>query len=73
MKNSKTILKNIVSCLPVELQNDALEILTCRYLALNSAQETACILGLPVVQVVNTMQEVKKACKGKGPADFIKA
>ena len=72
MKHAKTVLKNIVALLPYDLQKDAIDILSCKYLAQNTAQETSVILGLPITQVSNTLQAVKDACKGKEPADFIK-
>ncbi len=71
MKNAKIILKNIVLLLPENLQQNAIDILSCRYLAQNTAQETAIILNIPIAQVIETLQAVKQACKGKKPIEFL--
>lgn len=73
MKNSKTILKNIIACLPESLQNNAMDILTCRYLSQHNAIETAAITGLSYNTVCKTLQAVKSVTKGKTPADFMMA
>ena len=71
MKKAKIILKNIVLLLPENLQQNAIDILSCRYLAQNTAQETAIILNIPVTHVIETLQAVKQACKGKKPIEFL--
>lgn len=73
MKNSKTVLKNIIACLPEQLQHNAMDILTCRFLSQHNAIETAEITGLSYDTVCKTLQAVKSATKGKTPADFMMA
>ena len=73
MKNTKIILKNIVACLPEPLQHNAMDILTCRYLSMHNAKETAAITGLSYDTVCKTLQAVKSVTRGKSPADFMMA
>ena len=73
MKNSKTVLKNIIACLPEPLQHNAMDILTCRYLSMHNAIETAAITGLSYDTVCKTLQAVKSVTRGKSPADFMMA
>lgn len=73
MKNSKTILKNIIACLPEQLQHNAMDILTCRFLSQHNAMETAAIIGLSYDTVCKTLQAVKSVTRGKSPADFMMA
>ena len=70
MKNAKQIINNIIVTLPEGMRNNAYNILACRYLAQNTAAETAIILGLNLSEVVDVLQAVKMTCKVKRPDDF---
>lgn len=70
MENAETILYNIIKRLPAGMRGNALEIIKVRYLGQNTAMETAEILQLDYVQVVNVLKEVRKITRGKSPLDF---
>lgn len=71
MKNSKTILKNVINSLPEKLQPVAMEILTVKILAQNTVYETAEITGYSVSIVIDVLQACKRIGKKYEPSDFL--
>lgn len=71
MKNAKNILENIVKAMPGNMRENALQILETRFLANNTATETAEILGIPYPVVVKTLKTVRDITRGKNPLDFM--
>lgn len=72
-KTAKIVLNNVVNTLPVKYRQHAIDILSIKYLAQNSVQETAAILGLPVNYVNSVLHAVKMTAKGKTISNFATA
>ena len=71
MKNSKTILNNVINSLPEKLQPVAMEILTVKILGQNTVYETAEITGYSVSIVIDVLQACKRIGKKYSPSDFL--
>lgn len=70
MKNAESILSAIISRMPANKRPITRAILESRFLAQNSAQETAEYLNLPYPVVVSVLQDIRKITRGMNPADF---
>ena len=70
MKNAERILNAVISRMPANKRTITRAVLESRFLAQNSAQETADYLNIPYPVVVSILSDIRKITRGLNPADF---